>query len=302
MDSGKETDIEAEVTQPVDDVVSDTEESEATPQAEATEQTEVFIEEDDGDQEKPTSSMTQEQAHAAFRKEQAKRKRKNEELEKEKAERERLQREVEELKATVGDIARGEMPDPYDYDDKHEYYKALKLWEGKGGAASDTKAGQATQKPENKQANDEAEFYLYQREQELTKILPDYESVKADLTKTLTEKYNVESPEDVFIAFSDIAKQNGTDIAKALFVMKKIPSILDELNKASNPFVIAKILEKAAGKVKTRTPKNIDTQPEPEITNTGVVTGGTDKLRQAWVKNPTKENYTAYMNSKKKVN
>lgn len=304
MDSGNETETNVIDDQPIDAVVADIEITEATPQAKATDTQELYVDDEEGDQEKPKSNMSQEQAYAAFRKEQDKRKRKNIELDEEKAERAKLQREVDELKATVGDISKKKVPTLEDCDyDEDRYQQSVQEYYSKPKDSPVDK--KATNDPVNNQANDEAEFYLYQREQELTKVLPEYDKAKDELTSVLKEKYKVASPEMVFMHYSDIAKQNGIDIAKSLLAMNKVPSILEELNKTSNPFAIAKILEKAAGKVKSRSAKSIDTQPEPNITNKGQIDnaqGTVDKLYKAWKAKPSLDNHRRYMAAKNKVN
>lgn len=299
MDSGTETLDKEEVVQPEEVVVTELEATEATPQAEATEQEELYIDEDEGDQEKPTG-MTQAQAYAAFQKEKRKRKDKQEQIDKDAKEKEILRKELAELKAQVGDITRGEMPDPYDFDTKEAHYKALKEWESK--APQQTEA-----KPEVNESqdstNDEVEFYLYQREQELTKLLPEYQKSKDGLYK-MFEDDGMTDPKGAMLFLANIAKQKGVDVAKAVMTIERIPSLLEEIKSAgANQFLIGDILEKAANKVKTRTKKVIDTQPEPEINSTGAIDGGNEavnKLRQAWVANPSTKNYNAYQAAKKR--
>jgi hypothetical protein len=298
MDSGTDTLDKEEVVQPVEVVETKAEITEANPQAEATEQEELYVDEDEGDQQKPTTGMTQEQSYAAFQKEKRKRKDKQEQIDKDAIEKESLRNELAELKAQVGNITRGEMPDPYDFDSKEDHYKALKEWEG-NAAPQQTKS-----KPVEQQdtANDEAEFYLYQKEQELTKLLPDYQKSKDGLIKMFVDD-GMDNPKAAMLFLSNIAKQKGVDIAKATMTIERIPSLLEDIKQAGNNHImIGDILERAANKVKTRTKKIIDTQPEPEINSTGAIDGGNEavnKLRQAWVANPNKSNYNAYQQAKK---
>ena len=112
MASGNETEVLTENAQPVAAVVANTEISEATPQAEPTEQLEVYIEEDTGDQKEPKNEMSQAQAYAAFQKEKRKRKDKQSELDSKDNEIAAMQKTVSELQSQVGNITRGEMPDP----------------------------------------------------------------------------------------------------------------------------------------------------------------------------------------------
>mgnify|MGYP003110896823 CR=1 FL=1 len=302
MDSGTDTPIKEEVVQPVDAVVADAEITEDKPQSEATEQEELYIDEDEGDQEKPTTGMTQAQSYAAFQKEKRKRKDKQEQIDKDSVEKESLRKELADLKAQVGNITRGEMPDPYDFDNKEDHYKALKEWEGMATPQA-TKAQPVEQQDS---ANDEAEFYLHQKEQDLTKLLPDYQKSKDGLLKSFADD-GMTNPEGAMLFLSNIAQQKGIDIAKAVMTMERIPSLVEDIKRAgSNQFMIGDILEKAANKVKTRTKKPINTQPEPEVNSTGAIDGGNEavnKLRQKWVANPSTQNYNAYQNAKKnKVN
>lgn len=298
MDSGTDTSIKEEIVQPDKAVVAESEIAEGKPQPDDTEQEELYIDEDEGDQKKP-NRMSKAQAYAAFQNEKRKRKDKQEQIDKDAIEKENLRNELLELKAKVGDITRGEMPDPFDFDNKEDHYKALKEWEGKStSVATDTK------KPVEQQesVDDEAEFYLYQREQELTKLVPDYQESKDGLMKMFVDD-GMANPQGAMLFLANIAQQKGVDIAKAVMTIKRIPSLLEDIKKAgNNQFMVADILETAANKVKTRTKKPIDTQPEPEIKSTGAIDGGNEavnKLRQKWVANPSTQNYNAYQQAKK---
>jgi hypothetical protein len=299
MDSGTDTLDKEEVVQPVEVVETEAEKTEANPQAEATEQEELYVDEDEGDQQKPTTGMTQEQSYAAFQKEKRKRKEKQEQIDKDAIEKESLRNELADLKAQVGNITRGEMPDPFDFDNKEDHYKALKEWEG--NAAPQQQSESKVDEVENA-TNDQAEFYLYQKEQELTKLLPDYQKSKDGLMQMFVDD-GMDNPKGAMLFLADIAKQKGVDIAKATMTIERIPSLLEDIKRAgNNHFMIGDILERAANKVKTRTKKIIDTQPEPEINSTGAIDGGNEavnKLRQVWVANPSKSNYNAYQQAKK---
>ena len=263
------TEAKAEIEQPTESVADEVEKTEEQQQSEAKEEIEVYVEESD-DQE-DSHKMSQQQAYAAFQKEKEKRKRKNAELEEARIARERLERELNELKETVGTIARGNRPDPYDFDSTDDFYAALEKWQG-----ADKKSPEKEPEPTQPKGNPEAEFYLFQKERELTKLLPDYEQSKSELAEKIKSEYGAD-PEVVFASLSSIAMQGETDIAKAFFAMNKYPSIITDLNAATdsegrpNQIKWAKILESAANRVKTRTTKPVDAQPEPEITNTGAV-------------------------------
>lgn len=299
MDSGKSTETEDQTIQPVDVVVTDTEETKVKPQTEETEGLELYVEEENGDQQKPKGTMTQAQAYAAFQKEKQKRKDKQEQIDKDAIEKQELRDKLKALEKTVGNITRGEMPDFYDYEDKHKYYEALKAWESSG----------VEQKQETKQQNqaspadEQTEFYLYQKEQEISKVLPDYENIKAEALKVFQQS-NL-SPDQSLSYLSGIAAQKGVDIAKVVVAIKTNPKIVqDLLNAGANQFLIGDILESAANKVKTRSKKSIDTKPEPSINNSGPVnsfSAEVEAARDAWVKNPNVANHAKYKRAKDKA-
>lgn len=305
MDSGNNTlEIQEDAVQPDKVVVTESEATEAKPQAEATEQEEFYIEEE-ADQQQANTSMTKEQSYAAFRKEKEKRQRKNDQLEAEKAEREKIQRELDELRATVGSIKKGSPPtlEQFDYDES-KYENAVKEYYSAPQAKTKAKAQEETQAP----SNDEADFYLYQREQDLAEKMPQYNEAKQGFINKLKSQYNEPNADNALAFLSEIARHKKVDIAKAIAAMNQVPSLIGDLYSANNnAIVIGDILEKAAKKVKVRSHKSIDTKPEPEINNSGPIdnaTGTIAKLRAEWVKDSSNTaKYSAYMNAKKqKVN
>lgn len=306
MESGKTTETKTDIEQPVESLAADTEAKTVAPTTENTDDIEIYVDAE-GDQEKPTHGMTKEQSYAAFQKEKEKRKRKNEQLEEERAKREQLEREVAELKSTVGKITKGEPPKiaDFDYDDE-AYQKAVKEYYLEEQPAKE-KPKPKSDDDNLQQIKDEAEFYLYSSEQVLAKQIPEYEAAKESFNKALVEQLNSPDTELATTFLSSIAQQSGVDIGKAIFALGKFPELVTELAKAGqNQFAIAKTLERAANRVKTRSKKPIDTQPEPEISTTGAIDVNAEKiakLREKWQKNSTRENYDAYQNAKnKKVN
>ena len=290
-----------ETVQPEEVVVTDSETTEATPQAEATEEQEFYVEDSSGDQETSRKSeMTQAQAYAAFQK---KKKQSAERLKKinEDAERiERIERENAELKAAVGKISRGEMPEPYDYDDKHTYYKALKEWESKGQPSETVKQAESVQ--EQKPVNDEAEFYLYQKEQELSKAIPAYDDAKDSLINSLKER-GFTNPNGALTFLSEISRQKGLDAAKVIFAMGKSPKIIDAVSAAgNNSFAVADILADAENRVKTRSKKKIDSQPEPDIKSSGAIDNHKKlvaKAKAKWMEDGSIKSFNEYKAAKK---
>jgi len=304
MGNGEELEINKDDVQPDKAVVAEAEIAKDKPLSEDIEQTELYVD-DDGDQEKPKTNMSQEQAYAAFRKEQEKRKSKNKQLEQEKNAREEIERELKELKSTVGKMAKGQPPtlESCDYDEE-EFQSQTKAYYVQPGQKVESK--EETKDQTNKTA-EEADFYLFQKEQDLTKSMSGYGEAKNSLIQTLESKHGVSTPDILLSSLSDIARQANVDIAKAIVAMDKVPSLIDEIKSTNgNHIAIAKVLEKAAGKVKTRTKKHVDTIPEPDINNSGPIDSKNatiGKARQKWVDEPTTANYKAYQKAKtKKVN
>ena len=296
-------DTQNEVTKPVDAVVAEAEEI-SSPQTDDVE-TELYVE-TEGDHEQPKTNMSQEQAYAAFRKEKEKRQRKNEELQAAQEREQALLDRLAKLEGTVGGITKGAPPtlESCDYDEDvfnqrvRDYY-------------SQTEAKQPEVKPEqNKpQSNpelDQAEFYMYQSEQELSKQLPDYEQNKSELVEKMKSQYG--ATDSTMLQFAMIAKQAGADIAKANVALNKNPGLLAELSQAcatGNQFAIADVLKKAAAKVQTRQRKPIDTQPEPSINSSGPIdnmANAIEKAKAAWIADGTVANYNAYKALKKAAN
>tara|TARA_R110002049_G_scaffold74462_1_gene192023 strand:- start:2697 stop:3602 length:906 start_codon:yes stop_codon:yes gene_type:complete len=301
MDSGNTPEAQNEAAQPNDAVVADLEITEATPQAEASEPQEFFVDEE-ADQQQAKNEMSQSQSYAAFQKEKEKRKKKQLEIEKGNIERAAMQATIDELQATVGKITKGAAPtlESCDYDESQYEQKMREYY-----SSSSEPAGQEAAKApvQNTVQNDEAEYHLYQQEQALVKDLPGYEDAKASFVNTVKTKYGVKDPSATIVMIADIAKQSGIDAAKAIFAMNKVPSLIDELNSCRNPFAMAEVLKKAASKVKSRIKAPITTQPEPDITNSGPIdnsAGTIDKLYKAWKENPSLANHKRYVAAKNK--
>lgn len=298
MDTGNTSEIQDKDDQLDEVVETKSKEIESNPQDEQNGSLEFYID-GEGDQKEPKKSkMTQEQSYAAFRKEQEKRKRKNLELENEKSANADLRRELDELKGTVGSIVKGKPPTLEDFNhDEDEYQKAVKSYY----EVPQEKKPNKKKEPQQNQSNDEAEYFLFHREQELKKALPQYESDKSDLVETLKGR-GVTDPDGVILYLSDLARQKDVDIAKALVVMGKDSSVIEDIERNSqNPFKIVDILDSASKRVKTRSKSKIDTKPEPEINNSGSIdhkSAKVNKLREAWIKNPSQANYNRYKAAK----
>ncbi|PHS02413.1 MAG: hypothetical protein COA78_21065 [Blastopirellula sp.] len=303
MGTGNQSEAEIEVTRPDEVVVTDSETTKAKPQAEATEDTETYVEDESDNQETShKDEMSQAKAYAMFKAKQKQSARRKEEIDKGNDERAAMQATIDELQATVGKITKGAPPtlESCDYDEGQFSQKMQEYYSNPGKPAQKEAA-----KPDapNKVQNDEAEYNLYQQEQALTKDLPDYEDAKASFINTVKTKYGVKDPSTTIAMIADISKQSGVDAAKAIFAMNKVPALIDELNSCTNPFAMAKVLEKAAAKVKSRVKAPITTQPEPDVTNSGPIdnsAGTIDKLYKAWQEKPSLANHKRYIAAKNK--
>ena len=304
MDTGNTIETEAEVNQPSEVVETNLETTEANPQAEATDEQELYVDDSSDDQESGhKKEMTQAQAYSAFQKKKKQSAKRKEELEASAKREEELRKELDELKATVGKITKGKPPtlEQFDYDES-QYQKAMsEYYSAPETTVTKAKSTQPTQN--SNPANDEAEFYLYQKEQELSKLIPEYEQAKSEVVELLVQ-YGVKDAGASLNYLSNISKQKGVDVAKVIFAINKSPRILDDIVAAGdNSFAVADVLVNAEGRVKTRSKKKIDSQPEPVITNSGAINTNSEqvnKARQKWIDNPSTVNYNAYQSAKNK--
>ena len=297
------TEAQNEVVKPNDAVVADLETTEVKPQAEASELQEFYVEAEGDQEEQPKTGMTQAQAYSAFQKKKKQSAQRKQELDASQDREQKLQRELDELKTTVGNMVKGKPPtlDQFDYDES-QYQTAVKEYYSEP-APQNKKAEENNQKVSNP-ANEEAEFYLYQREQELEKALPDYGQAKKVVADLFSKTGVIQDNDVAFNYIASVAKQKNIDAAKVIFAISKNPNILDDIVAAgSNAFLVADILTEAEKKVKTRAKVKIESTPEPELTNSGPIDSTNEavkKARQNWVNNPSEKNYTLYQKAKTK--
>ena len=273
MDSGNISEAEKEVIQPDEVVVTESEATEATPQAEATEETEFFVEEEGDQQIEPKSGMSETEQKAAFRQERAKRKKKTEELKAAGEREEALQRRIEDLERKAAPAK----PNPSDYIDATEYQEAVDKHNG-------TKAAPAQQQQvQGITLSDDQAFHAHATSEVLRKALPDYDEAEGDFKKFIASK--VENPDNAINGLIAMTHAHDVDYAKAVYAFKKFPKLQEELAAAPNDSAILSVMKKAAGKVKTRKAAKIDTKPEPELKSSGAVNVGSkeiDKARAAY--------------------
>ena len=277
-------DTQNEITQPGDVVATNPEET-TQPQGGDVE-TEFYVETEVDQQTATNESDSQSDAeiHARWLKERDKRKRKNEELEAEKRHREEIQRKYDDLQARVAGMERGAPPtlESCDYDEALLQQKMREYYQPKA-TSNQQEEPVSNQAPQQSNPQmDAAEFYLYQKEQALSKKLPDYEQNKSELIGKIKQ---FGGNEQTMIGLSNIAQQANIDIAKATVALNKNPGLLVELNQAAasgSQFAIADVLKKAESKVQTRQRKPIDTHPEPTINSSGPIDNKAKAVQKAF--------------------
>lgn len=291
--------MQNEVTQPVDAVVADTEET-SSPQT-GDEEMELYIEAEGDQSETPNEGATDAELHARWLKERDKRKKK-EELRKAEEERaNRLEAELAELRSQVGNITKGAPPtlESCDWD---EQLFAQKMQEYYAPKSESPKPVEQTSQTAQQHSNDEDDFYLYQKEQELSKSIPTYEQEKAGLIEQF-KQYG--GNEQNIAHLTSIGRQRGVDVAKAFVGLNKNPSLVRKLSEAyatQNPFALADVLSEAEKKVRLQARKPLDTQPEPTIPNGGRIDNlqaAVEKAKDAWIKDGSIANYNAYKAAQK---
>lgn len=301
MDSGTMPEVVIEDVQPDDVVVTESEVTEATPQAEAIEQPEVIIEGDDDQQETSKGEMTDTQLKAAWREERDKRKRKNEELEQERQARKELEERLKKAEELALKAALGEKPKPSDFYDATEYAEALDKYNQTVESYQPKKPEQA-QQPQGYQLAEDQEFHAYKSREELKKFIPDYDEAEKRIDNLMRQNgLPVEQVKNGLIALSHL---HDIDFAKAMYALDKIPSMQEKLAKAPNDLAIAKVLKEAAGKITIRQPSKIDTQPEPTLSSSGSVDASNQavlKAREAYAKDPSTANFAKLQEAKKKA-
>lgn len=291
--------MQSEIDQPNNGVAPELEVN--TPPQGDTEEMELVIEAEGDQSETPNESATDAELHARWLKERDKRKKK-EELRKAEEERaNRLEAELAELRSQVGSITKGAPPtlESCDWDEQLFAQKMQEYYEPKSESQKPVEQQKSTAQ---QHSNDEDEFYLYQKEQELSKLIPAYDQEKAGLI----EKFKQYGGNEQNIAhLTSIGRQRGVDVAKAFVGLNKNPSLVRELSEAyatQNPFALADVLAKAEKKVHLQARKPLDTQPEPTIPNGGRIDNlqaAVEKAKDAWIKDGSIANYNAYKAAQK---
>lgn len=301
MDSGNMTEAEVNNSQPGEVVATDPEATKGSPQPEAIEKEELYVDVE-GDQEKPKTNMSLDQTYAAWKKEKDKRQRAKEEAEAERKEKLALREKVQNLESKISEMSVGSKPtlESCNYDES-EYEKALDSYYSSRQKAP---AKQSAKKEPEQQSvlSDEADFYLYQSESQIKSSVEDYDRRKKSFVNKMLENRAGLDVEQSINYLAEIARQKGVDPAKAFIAMEEMPSLIDEVfAMANSPIAIGDILARAASKVKTRSAKKVESKPEPEIKTSGSVDvygAKVQKLKQKWIDNPTAANFKQYQAAK----
>ena len=280
MDSGNITEAQDEIIQPVNDVVSDAEATEVTPQTEATEETEFYVEVE-GDQQEQPNNMSDAQTRAAWKEEKRKRKAKADALREQETLNQKLSDEIQELKSQVAKQSKGPKPDPFDYDTTEEFYTAYDAWQGKGNASVKTKV---EDKPQNQgvSLSEDQEWHLHQSENKLKDSFKDYDQAKEDVKSKLTTAFNLPNDNQIMEIIAQLAHTYDADPAKVFYALNVMPSKIDSLvSNQNNLAQIGRILRELDSKVKTRSKKAIDSKPEPVINGGGEVNNTNAEIQKA---------------------
>jgi hypothetical protein len=294
MELDKQTETQSEAQQPTESLVDNVEVSESTPSETPTDEQELYVDDSSDDQSiSHKTEMTKEQSYAAFQKKKKQSAKRKEEIEAGTIREKQLKDELAAAQATISDMTVGTAPtlEECDYDSDVHLEKVKEFV---------TKSQASKPKQDQSSNDDQSEFYLYEKEQALTKKVPNYEEAKTGVLSSLSNQGI--DPEAGMRYLSNIARQKKVDIAKVVVAMDKMPRILEDILKAGeNDFAVADILEAAANKVKTREKKQIDSKPEPEINNSGPIDNSEAaiaKAFKAWQKDPTLKNHKRYLKAK----
>lgn len=264
-----------DTTQPVDVVATDTEAAEAVPPADDTE-TEEFVIEGEGDDETPKEDEEELKRRAAFAKAKQKKREAQEAAKAEREKREAIEAELAELKAWAADMRRGPKPDPMNYTSSEDFYADLEKWNGKPQEQNPQPAAQPQQSAE---PDYEVEYALEEGQKALEKGgISDYQQQRENFDSVVAGA-GIQNPEAVYNHLASIAHTAGVDVGKAMYMASRNASkLISEINSLKGndlqiQLKISKILEREAGKLKTRQKPKIDTVPEEAINGGGVKKG-----------------------------
>lgn len=301
MDSGNMTETLGETVQPDEVVVTESEVTEATPQAEDTEELEVIVDVE-GDQQEEPNKMDERQTRAAWKEEKRKRKEKAEIAKAEKERADRLEKRLEEMESKVSEVTRGKRPSTYDYDSDEEFDAAYDEWRNHGKAKASKKV--ESKEPEFSLSDDQ-EYHLHDSETAIRKSMKDYDGIRESVEDKLISAFGVASGYPIMEQIAQFAHTYDVDPAKAYVAMDKMPHKVSELVKyANNPAQIGRILRDLEKAVKVRERKPIDSKPEPSIKSNGQIEDINSRVQKAkdkWMETGSIPDFKAYKAEQKKL-
>lgn len=303
MDSGNIAETLNETAQPDSVVVTDSETTDATPQAEGTEQVEFYVEVEGNQSNEPNSNMSEQQTRAAWKEEKRKRKERTEEAKKEKQRADELERRLKEMESKVNQVSRPKRPDPYDFDSAEEFDKAYDEWRNYGKTETPP-AQQQQDQGQTVPLSEDQEWHLHKSEANLRKSFKDYDDVKERVGGNLATAFGGDG-DALLRALSAIAHTFDVDPAKAFFALDKMPGKVEELKRNSNNQAqIGRILRDLDKAVKVREHKPVNSKPEPNVSSGGPIDmtkKQLDNAKKAYYENPSKSNHAKLQALRKKI-
>lgn len=265
-------------SQPVEVVATEAEE---TTQPQGGDVEELAFVEDEGEPiETPNDDQLTKQ-RAAFAKSKQKQREEKEKREAAEKEARELREEIERIKTQLKPAKPTLESCGFDEDEFekkiNEYY-----------STNNTVQAPKDNKPQPQVSIDEdSEFYLYQKADELRSQLKNYDDLESKAKAKLVQDG---ANADVAInEISFIARQTGADAARAIAAFGSSDVLYEKLKRAvvtGNQFAIAEVIKEAAAKIQPVQRKKIDTIPEPTINNSGPIdnkAAAVAKAREAWV-------------------
>ena len=297
-------DVDNSNDQPNEAVAAELEATSTTPQGEATDPVEFFIDDEGSQESKPNNNFDDTaKRKAAFAKSKRKEReavQKAKELE-QKLENERLERER--LAAQVAALSAGPRPTVESCGwDEQEFIKQNAEWESKQPKAVEKQATPA--QVDSYEPDYDAQFQLSEGDELLKKGgITDVAEKASELSSILQSKFGA-NPDAVFDNWAAIAEESGESysVSSARYMIARNPSVLDEISRCRTPLGINRILKREALKLKTRSQQKLDTQPEPDIKSSGPIDNAAKAIESAkakWMQSGSVADYNAYKQLKK---
>lgn len=320
MSDNLETSTEAQeqTLQPVDSVVTGTEEI-ATPQSD---DGKIVIEVDEQESGQETSAQSVDNDSAIYKRAKAAEAKAKKAKEKAKLEHEariaseqrenELLERIKQLESSVNPIVNPKPKRPtlegcgFDSD---EHEKALDKYEQDmiayhtGGASNDSfsKAEQKQQPQFDEQAF-EVNYYTQEKEKEVAKLYPGFSSDKEGFIQKVIASGGNESNIEFM---RQIAHQSNVDIARAMVSLNNSEKLYQDLLNAyatGNVFNIKNVLQNAANNLDLKIVKKVDTLPTPDIQNSGPINDHNalvSNAKEKWMKSGSAKDFQAYQAAKK---